>query len=110
MRHVSRVVERLRVDDRDLTLLDGSIVVVARDGGTTDWEVVVRTRDLEPVSRARHHIAVRVLDGITDDGTLTFRELSGPAVFVRAVDRALVFRGDGALSGFDPDELADDAT
>jgi hypothetical protein len=102
MRHSSHVIERLAIGERNLPLFHGSLVVVVRDDATVDWEVVARTRDLEPVAAARHPLTLRVLDGVAADGHIGRRTLCGGAIFVRAVGRTLVFRGDGALVGFEP--------
>lgn len=107
MRHTSHVVERLMLDGRDLPLEHGTVVIVARDSGQLDWEVVAQTIELEPVARTRHEVALRVLDGVDESGRLVFRTLTGPAVFVRAVDRTVVLRGDGELDGVDRDQLVE---
>lgn len=97
----SQMIERLTVSGRDLPLVYGTVMVVDRDGHL-DWEVVVQTRDEEPVARTHHDLELRVLAGVDTSGQVVTTCLSGRAFFVRAVERVVVFRGDGPLAGIDP--------
>jgi hypothetical protein len=106
MLHRRYVLADLHVGDRRLTLRHGDVVIAARaESGSLDWEVVVHT--LEPVDVARqvHELTLSCIVGADDDGSLLTETLTGPAFLVRAVDRALVFRGDGPLDGIDLAEL-----
>ncbi|HKY13600.1 MAG TPA: hypothetical protein VJM33_01655 [Microthrixaceae bacterium] len=108
MLHRRYLVSRLRVGGRSLALVHGDLLVAARaETGRLDWEAIVSTVELEEVSQSRHRLELDCV--IETDETLptkgavpghldTFR---GDAFLVRAVDRALVFRGDGPLEGVD---------
>lgn len=110
MRHVQLVVANAAIEKRPLPLRHGTVQIVERSGGAADgsidWEVVLHTIDPEPVANASHRLHLDLITGVDGDGRLTTATLSGDAVLVRAVELALVFRGNGPLDGFDPELLA----
>jgi len=104
--HTRLVLHRLRVADASLRVVQGTVLVVRREGAPSlDWEVVAHVErgaadDL--VARGRCAVEVTVVAGAEDDGTVVTAELRGPAAVVRVVDDVVVLRGDGPLGGFDP--------
>lgn len=106
MRHVQLTVATIRIGPRPLPLRHGTLQVVERSGGaddgSLDWEIVLHTIEPEPIAHAVHPLAMRVIAGADNEGRLTTADLTGAAMFVRGVEHTVVFRGAGALSGFDP--------
>ena len=117
MLHASLVVDRLVVGGRELAVDHATVVVVARaESAELDWEVVAHTSQVEPLARGPRQLRLSSVG--TEAGEvdargeasdldevrlvrLVARDLQGPAFLVRAVERAVVFRGTGPLDGFD---------
>jgi hypothetical protein len=79
-----------------------TLTVVARaESPSLDWEVVAHTVEREPVANAAHPLTMLAITGASPDGLLDVERLDGEGILVRAVDSALVFRGNGPLEGFD---------
>lgn len=105
MRHVQLTVATISLGPRALPLRHGTLQVVERIGGiadgSLDWEVVLHTIDHEPVANDVHPLTMSVITGADENGRLVQHDLGGAAMFVRNVDRTVVFRGNGPLDGFD---------
>ena len=103
MLHRRYVVERLTIGDLDVPLRHADVVVAARaESGRLDWEVVAHTVVPTEVARQLHDLTLSCVVGADEsDGRLELATFRGPAFLVRAVERALVFRGDGPLQGVD---------
>jgi hypothetical protein len=89
------LLERLMVNERELTTSYADVFVVLRDGATVpgpnDWEVTARSTDAIELPPGKHRLQLVALDGAT---------LSGQA-FLRFSDgNRLLFRGDDELAGF----------
>jgi hypothetical protein len=92
-------VATLLIDDRDVRLKYGDLLIVAHDGGTElDWECLAMPFDPAPLDQGAYRLAVETLEG---------RHLAGDAVLVRSVDGTHVLRGAGPLAGIAVDEVAD---
>ena len=123
MLHRRFLVSRLRVGGRSLPLMHGDLLVAARaETGRLDWEAIVSTLEIEEVPPSRHHLELDCVVGVAhgpgpdleagDDAsgaveleTVQLETFRGDAFLVRAVDRALVFRGDSPLEGVDLSSL-----
>ncbi len=76
----------------------GDLVVAVRDtSDDIDWELVYRSSETWRLRQEPYDLD---MDG--PEGTF-----SGPAILVRSDGRSHVFRGVGALQGFDPAQLSD---
>lgn len=99
MRSYRIAASRLDLDGLPVSVSQAGVFVVIRDGetgpGPTDWEVNATTETSHPVELARHDLAVHI-----PDGTI----LRGPAIVRFSDGRRHLFRGDGDLDGFEPDE------
>jgi hypothetical protein len=88
--------DRLTVGGDELDVAYADIFVVVRDGetgpGPNDWEVTAQTRGGRRLTPGEHELVVEALDGST---------LSGRALLRFSDGRRHLFRGDGALSGFE---------
>jgi len=101
------VIERILVGEVDVPLRHGTLVVAARvESARLDWEVVVHSLQPVAIAQEAHRLQLRCLVGHDRNGKPTMIELSGPAFLVRSVGETHVFRGDGALDGFDIGLLA----
>lgn len=97
LRHVRFSVGALRLDDDEVVIRYGDLLVTRNDPAPAiDWELVVMTVDPAPVDHGAHHLSLRTADD---------RALHGDAILVRSVDGTHVFRGASLLDGFDPTEL-----
>lgn len=106
MLHTRLVVHRLDIDGVELRLRFATIVAVARaESAQIDWEVVADGVEVPEVSHGRHRLDMVCISGASEDGTLEMSDISGEAVLVRIVDRTVVLRGDGPLSGLSVSEL-----
>lgn len=106
MLHTRLVVHRLDVDGVELRLRFATLVAVARaESSQIDWEVVADAVELPDVRHGRHRLDLVCITGAAADGTIETSELEGEAVVVRIVDRTVVLRGDGPLSGLSLSEL-----
>jgi len=102
MLHRRYVLSELAIGDRRVTLRHGDVVIAARaESGDLDWEVLVHTIEPVDVARKVHLLTLSCIVGANEDGALQTETMSGPAFLVRAVEHALVFRGDGPLDGID---------
>ncbi|MEZ5340201.1 MAG: hypothetical protein R2706_01780 [Acidimicrobiales bacterium] len=90
MRHRSFYVESIHLTGRPIPTRGGDLVVVRHDGGTLDWELIVRTPERVQIDKAPYD-----LDIVTPDG-----DFAGPAIVVRTDGLSHVFRGAGDLHGF----------
>jgi hypothetical protein len=99
------VIHRLLIDGAELVVRYGTVIVVERDGGRLDWEVVAETTDEVALDPGVRGVELLVVSGATDDARVQFADLMGDAVLVRATGRTVVLRGDGSLEGFDPNLL-----
>jgi hypothetical protein len=100
------VIHRLLVDGAELVVRYGTLVVVERDGGGLDWEVVAETSDEVALDPGARSVELLVVSGATDDARVQFADLMGDAVLVRVTGRTVVLRGDGPIEGFDPGLLS----
>lgn len=106
MLHATFTLARLAIGDRELPLVHADVVVVARaESSQLDWEIVARTVAVEDVAPTTHDLRLRAITGTDALGALEMTDLSGTAFLVRAVEESLVFRGAGALGGFDIGDL-----
>lgn len=101
----------MHLDGTEVPLRFGTLVVVSRDGiepdssgeaAAVDWEVVADGLDDYAGELKRHRVELLCITHANEDGQLVLGELSGDAVVVRFVERTVVLRGDGPLSGFSP--------
>lgn len=102
MRHARLIIHRLQVDHDEVAVSLATLMVVRREA-TTDpcWEVVATTiGSIEP-HLTSNFLRLVVVSGTDEAGTPVLSELAGPAVVVRFVEGTVVWRGDGALSGFE---------
>ena len=91
MRSTNITLATLEVDDLDMPLLSADLVVVRRDSGDLDWEVVAMTRPITALHQStRRLVMTEFLDG---------RSLVGDAIVVRSDEQRHVFRGSGPLEG-----------
>ncbi len=98
MRHARFDLATLTIEGVPVPLRLGQLLVAEQDGATAlQWECLAYGLDAAPIARGRYLVEMATLGG---------RALRGPAVLVRSVEGAHVLRGDGALDGLDPDELA----
>ncbi len=82
----------LDVDDLDVALLRGDLVVVRRaESDQLDWELVATSPPREPIPQAPCRLTMTMLEG--------GRLLRGDAVVVRSDEQRHVFRGVGDLDG-----------
>lgn len=97
MRHVRFEVAFLAVE-RVPVPLEAAFLLVAEADGTDQiqWECLAYALEAAPIAPGRYRLDLTTLDG---------RYLSGPAVQVRSVEGAHVFRGDGPLDGLTGDDL-----
>ena len=91
MRSTNLTLATLEVDGLDLPLLSADLVVVERESGDLDWEVVAMTTPITAL-----HQTTRTL---TMTGFPEGRLLSGDAIVVRSNEQRHVFRGSGPLDG-----------
>ena len=109
MQHARLVIHRLELDGIEVPLRFGTLVAVARtdaDGPATDridWEVVADGLDEYGGQLQRHHVELLCITGVDADGHLVLGELEGDAIVVRFVERTVVLRGDGPLTGLTPE-------
>ena len=102
--HTRLVIHRLDVDGVDLPLRFATVVAVARaETEQVDWEVVAECIDPVGTELGRCHVEMLCITGADDEGHLILGEFSGDAVVVRFMERTLVLRGDGPLSGLSID-------
>lgn len=115
VRHARLVIHRMHLDGVEVPIRFATLVAVARNGlgdgadGPTetadfasaeiDWEVVADGVDEYAGELHRHHVELLCITRVDEDGHLVLGELSGDAVVVRFVERTVVLRGDGPLSG-----------
>jgi hypothetical protein len=109
VRHARLVIHRLHLDGVEVPLRFGTLVAVDRsDDGTgigsddLDWEVVAEAVDEYSGELRRHHVELLCITGANAEGHLVLGEFVGDAFVVRFVDRAVVLRGDGPLTGLTP--------
>ena len=108
MRHVQLHLATLGIGARDLPLRYGTVTVVRRSNtDDLDWEVVAHTVNEEPIAAATHELTIAVFDEPDAEGWLTTVSFTGSAALVRRVEHVVVFRGSGALPGFEDRFLAD---
>ncbi|UDY36907.1 hypothetical protein [Dermatobacter hominis] len=109
MQHARLVIHRLHLDGVELPLRFGTLVAVARtddDGPATDridWEIVADGVEQYRGELQRHHVELLCITGADDEGHLVLGELEGDAIVVRFVERTVVLRGDGPLTGLTPE-------
>lgn len=97
MRHLRFDVATLSIEQVPVVLKAAYLLVAEQEGvDHLQWEVLAYALDPAPIAQARYRVDLTTLDA---------RVLGGHAVLVRSVEGAHVLRGDGALEGFDPDEL-----
>lgn len=102
--HTRFVIHRLEVDGVDLPLRFATVVAVVRaETEQVDWEVVAECIDPVGTELGRCRVELLCITGADDDGHLILGEFSGDAVVVRFLERTLVLRGDGPLSGLSID-------
>jgi hypothetical protein len=106
VRHSRLVIHRLLVDGVELVVRFGTLVVVERDGGELDWEVVAETTEEVVLDLGVHAVELLVVSGTSEDARVQFADLMGDAVVVRFAGPTVVLRGDGELEGFDADLLS----
>jgi hypothetical protein len=111
VQHVRLVIHRLFLDGTELPLRFGTPVAVVRadaDGPATDridWEIVADGVEQYAGDLQRHHVELLCITGADDEGRLLLGELEGDAIVVRYVERTVVLRGDGPLTGLTPEML-----
>ena len=106
MLHRRYLIRRLGVGGRTIPLRHGDLVVAARaESGQLDWEVVAYAMSDTVVARRTHELGMECVIGTAEDGAPMVGQLTGTAFLVRNVQRALVFRGDGPLTGVDVSSL-----
>lgn len=99
MRHLRFDVATLSIEQVPVVLKAAYVLVAEQEGvDALQWEVLAYALDPAPIAQGRYRVDLTTLDG---------RSLGGDAVLVRSVEGAHVLRGDGALDGFDADELPD---
>ena len=109
MQHARLVVHRLHFDGQELPVRLATLVAVRRDesaagdGGGVDWEVVADGVEPYGGELGRYHVEMLCIVGADPEGHLILGELEGDAVVVRFVERTVVLRGDGPLTGLTPD-------
>ncbi len=91
VRHARFDVASLTVEGVGLPLKAAYLLVAQADGDLqVQWECLAYALDPAPLAPGRYLLDVTTLDG---------RALRGPAIRVRSVEGAHVFRGDGLLDG-----------
>lgn len=108
--HARLVIHRLEVDGVDLPVRFATVVAVARaeagaENGSVDWEVVAECAQPVESELDRCRVEMLCITGADDDGHLVLGELSGDAVVVRFMERTLVLRGDGPLTGLSTEQM-----
>ena len=102
VRHVKLLIHRLEIDGTDLPVALATLMVVSRPGlDHLDWEVVARTVGQASMELGRNELEMTVVSGADPAGAPELSSLSGAAVVVRHPDSTVVWRGDGALVGFE---------
>ncbi len=101
------MVHRCLIDGSELRVRHGTVVVASRgDHNDLDWEAVIDAADDPAVELGRNELQLTVIVGVDDAGSVELAELSGEAQVVRYVQSTVVWRGDGALTGFDRGRLS----
>jgi hypothetical protein len=94
--------DRIKVGADQLDVAYADVFVVVREGevgpGPNDWEVTAQTRGGSHLEPGEYDLVVEALDGST---------LSGRALLRFSDGRRHLFRGDGTLTGFGPDDPPD---
>ena len=102
MRHARLIIHRLEVDHDEVTVSLATLMAVRREATTDlDWEVVAKTVGATEPQLTSNDLRLVVVSGADESGAPVLSELAGPAVVVRYVDDTVVWRGDGALCGFE---------
>lgn len=102
MLHSRFVIADLSVGGVRIGIRHGGLLVATRDeSAQADWEVVIRAVGDASVPLGTHQLQLDCITGADDDGSLTTTTFRGPALLVRTVGEALVFRGVGPLDGFE---------
>ena len=98
MRHVRFDVATLSVEGVPV-VLKAAYLLVAEQAGADElqWECLAYALETAPIGPGRYRVDIITLDG---------RALHGPAVLVRSVEGAHVFRGDGTLQGIGSGDLS----
>lgn len=89
----------LAINGSPFPLREASLVAIARDDQSVDWEVIVHAIATDDIEVGVHHLTLRAFD--PDSIPLATTDLAGSALLVRSVDGSSVFRGAGTLEGFD---------
>jgi len=108
MLHSRFVIADVAVGGSRIGIRHGGLIVATRAGSAQlDWEVVIQSIGDASVTLGTHELHLDCITGANDDGHLTMTRFSGPALLVRTVGEALVFRGAGPLDGFETGMLGD---
>jgi hypothetical protein len=96
MQHARRIIERLSIDGSPSVLKFGSLVLVDRSNGPSEWEAVVMLAEPQSFENGGYQLQMRLLvdPSPTDSATRPAREereLHG--ILVRQRENTLVFRG-----------------
>lgn len=79
--------------------------LAASDADGVDWEVVADGIEPYGGELGRCHVEMLCITGADPEGHLILGELDGDAVVVRFVERTVVLRGDGPLTGLTAEML-----
>jgi hypothetical protein len=102
VRHTKLIVHQLHVDDDEVAVSLATLMAVRREATPAlDWEVVAKTVGATEPRLTSNLLRLVVVSGADESGAPTLSELAGPAVVVRYVEDVVVWRGDGALLGFE---------
>ncbi len=86
----------LRLDGRRIDTVGGDLIIVLRESGDLDWELIMQTRAAADVEQRPYDLTIETPG----------ESLSGPAIYVRHTGSTLVFRGIGELDGLDRSDFA----
>ncbi len=96
MQHSRRIIERLSIDDRAISLTYGALLLVERADGPNEWEAIVTTAHPEPIDLGGYRLSLRLIDENSlglEDGTIDREDREFEGILVRRQDSTLVFRG-----------------
>ena len=86
----------LRLDGRRIDTVGGDLIIVRRESGDLDWELIVQTRSDVDVEQRPYDLVIETPG----------EALAGPAIYVRHTGSTVVFRGIGGLDGLDPTDFS----
>lgn len=99
MVHRRYYIETLRASGVAVLPIGGDLLVVARDSSDDiDWELVYRSKQRHQFEQGPYDLDMEGPEG----------RFEGPGILVRSDGRSHVFRGVGALSGFNAAEFGGD--